>query len=165
MRPRHGLPGHRYRVPVPSLCERVVRAGLRSGGRCTAANAEGLSQDDLRRKGNRLPSRGRHGCCEIPVPGTSTTATVFLESGHVQGPHLCDMASLTDPTKCAPCTQVPSCLNPCDACELCVGKTELPASCADQTCPAGVQKCGLVGQAPCLQGQSCIMGCCRSDPL
>jgi hypothetical protein len=71
---------------------------------------------------------------------------------------------LNDPTRCKPCTQVPSCLNTCEHCELCVGKTTLPLDCVSQTCPAGVTPCGLPGQAACPAGLSCITGCCQSNP-
>jgi len=103
------------------------------------------------------------GCCEVAVPGTTTKATVFLGTRDSTHQGVCDLASLADPKKCAPCTQVPSCLNPCDTCELCVGKSELPVSCASQVCPSGVQQCGLPGQSPCPAGQSCITGCCRNN--
>src|SRR5262249_22073715 len=100
------------------------------------------------------------GCCSIPGAPT----TVWLGSENPHGTGSCNLKTLDDQTKCKPCTQVPSCLNPCDTCELCVGKTTLPVTCLEQTCPAGLQKCGMPGQQPCAAGWSCITGCCQQNP-
>src|ERR1051326_4388744 len=68
-----------------------------------------------------------------------------LHRPHDAPRRLCDsnlqreLAALRDPTKCHPCTQVTACLNTCDACELCIGRTTLPAGCATQTCSANEQ--------------------------
>jgi hypothetical protein len=96
----------------------------------------------------------------------------------------CNLSTLDNPDACRPCTQVPSCLNPCDECELCVGKTELPPQCggpavADAgdagqpesgTCPVPAcaddrQPCGLDCLPPCSPGQSCVTGCCINPPM
>lgn len=106
------------------------------------------------------------GCCAIPVPNTNTTVTVWLGSEDGNGNGSCSLANLTDPKKCAPCTQVQgACLNPCEHCELCLGKTTLPSDCATQTCPAGKQRCGLPGQAFCPAGEYCVTGCCQPVPM
>lgn len=111
------------------------------------------------------------GCCELPAGGGKY---VWLGST-VSNVGSCDRANLSDPDKCKPCTPVPSCLNDCGECELCVGKNSLPAQCTpladagtdagvvDQ-CPAGVSACGLAGQDPCPPGAYCITGCCRQVP-
>ena len=105
------------------------------------------------------------GCCQIPVPNTSTTVTVWLGSEDGNGNGSCNINSLTNPAKCEPCTQVQgACLNTCDHCELCVGKTTLPPDCVSQVCPAGKQACGLPGQAACPTGATCITGCCQANP-
>jgi hypothetical protein len=64
------------------------------------------------------------GCCEIPGAPTA----VYLGST-VGGVASCDMGSLDDPERCAPCTPVPSCFNDCAMCEICVGKPTLPPEC------------------------------------
>jgi hypothetical protein len=100
------------------------------------------------------------GCCAIPGAPT----TVWLGSENPAGTGSCTLAKLGDPAFCKPCTQVPACLNPCDVCELCVGKPTLPPQCTEQACPAGALKCGLPGQAACPDGESCITGCCQANP-
>jgi hypothetical protein len=126
------------------------------------------------------------GCCEDPNrPGNF----VFAGSVNAAGEGTCtsDAATLSDPLKCKPCTPVladSGCYNTCAHCELCFGKSTLPADCfasqpdlagvppeADlssnppppppQECPAGVQACGLPGQEPCAPGQFCVTGCCQ----
>lgn len=83
----------------------------------------------------------------------------------------CDLGDIGKPNfleECHPCVPVPGCNNPCDPCELCVGKTELPPECGQgggggmpqQECDSGNQPCGLPDQPPCPSGQYCITGCC-----
>ena len=103
------------------------------------------------------------GCCAVPgFPGT-----VRLEQ-------TCTAADLGDPQKCPPCTQVTQCLNPCERCEVCIGKPTVPDDCAPidgcapYTCPAGASACGEHGIAPwrCPAGTSCVTGCCLPlDPV
>jgi hypothetical protein len=100
------------------------------------------------------------GCCSIPGAPT----TVYLGSEDGSGNGTCHLGTLADPLKCKPCTQVPSCINTCTTCEICIGKPTLPPECTEQDCPAGKQKCGLVGQAPCPDGQYCVTGCCQPVP-
>lgn len=112
------------------------------------------------------------GCCEIPG---GSGQYVWLGSKS-EGSPSCDLAHADDPTRCRPCTPVPACLNTCEECELCIGKTELPASClceADgakpetcgvQECPEGAAPCGLDCQAPCAVGYFCLTGCCQPAP-
>lgn len=111
------------------------------------------------------------GCCELPAGGGKY---VWLGST-VSNVGSCDRASLGDPERCKPCTPVPSCLNDCAECELCIGKETLPASCTPtpdagpdagypEQCPAGVQACGLTGQSACPPGAYCVTGCCRQVP-
>jgi hypothetical protein len=75
------------------------------------------------------------GCCELPA---HSGKFVWLGSEDTSGKGSCDLASVSDPTKCQPCTPVPSCLNTCEKCELCLGKTELPAECFPPPPDAGV---------------------------
>jgi hypothetical protein len=103
------------------------------------------------------------GCCTIP----GLAGPVLLQPS-------CTAADFADPQKCAPCTQVTQCLNPCERCELCIGKPTLPADCATPDagapydCPATGIACGAYGIAPacCPAGTSCVTGCCLPlDPL
>jgi hypothetical protein len=100
------------------------------------------------------------GCCALP----GVNYTVWLGSEDPVGVGSCNANTINDPTKCKPCTQVQACINTCDTCELCIGQTQLPPGCAEQSCPAGVQKCGQEGQTPCPSGSSCITGCCSPNP-
>ena len=103
------------------------------------------------------------GCCA--VPGLSQTVRLTFA---------CTAADFGDPQKCPPCTQVTQCLNPCERCELCIGKPALPDGCppidgcAPYSCPAGAIACGEYGIAPwrCPAGTSCVTGCCLPlDPV
>ena len=97
------------------------------------------------------------GCCGVKL-ANGTTKSVRLTS-------TCSIADISDPVKCPPCTQQPSCANPCDTCELCIGKTTLPPECnagdggpgTGQTCNGGVV-CNAT--APCPGGTFCLTGCC-----
>jgi len=101
------------------------------------------------------------GCCEVAGSGI----TVWFGSVDEFGSPSCDTNSLDDPSLCKPCTQVTSCVNTCETCELCVGKMELPPECnLPQQCPAGTQVCGLLGQSACPGGYTCITGCCQENP-
>jgi hypothetical protein len=103
------------------------------------------------------------GCCAIPgLPGPIRLA------------YSCTAADFGDPRRCPPCTQVTQCLNPCERCEICIGKPGLPDDCATPdggapyACPGGAIACGTHGVAPecCLAATSCVTGCClRLDPL
>lgn len=97
------------------------------------------------------------GCCELPA-GSGTF--VYLGSDSEQG--ACEMDALKDPVRCRPCTPVASCLNSCDPCELCVGKTEVPADCDDPLarCPGGETPCGATGEPRCDSSRYCLTGCC-----
>ncbi len=129
------------------------------------------------------------GCCELPAGKGNY---VWLGSEDANGNGSCTLADLNDPAKCQPCLPVQGCLNHCDPCELCIGKTTLPPECnpgsgsggagstgagsastgAGSTtgsgggtqCPAGVQACGLPGQATCPNSYYCITGCCQQIP-
>ena len=102
------------------------------------------------------------GCCA--VPGVATP---------IQLAATCTAADFNNPAKCPPCTQVTQCNNPCERCELCIGKTTLPADCTpDGGTDAGtsVPDCGSdfvacgpgTGRDPsqCPSGTGCLTGCC-----
>jgi hypothetical protein len=110
------------------------------------------------------------GCCA--VPGAATPIRLAAT---------CTAKDFGDPTKCPPCTQVAQCSNPCDRCELCVGKDTVPADCTggsdggpttpDASLPpgdggTGAPTCnGWVSCVPgpnavCPDGYGCVTGCC-----
>lgn len=118
------------------------------------------------------------GCCELPA---GSGAYVWLGSEGADGSTVCTMDKITDPTICHPCQPVADCLNDCAPCELCIGKPAPgpdcnPGSTTSSTttgaggggggtqCPAGVQECGLPGQAACPGGYFCNTGCCYQVP-
>jgi hypothetical protein len=119
------------------------------------------------------------GCCTFPE-----LAGRPLEQGgeyvYIGSESGCTFDTVTDPASCQPCTPVQgNCLNTCERCELCLGKTELPPDCfpgtggtggmagtggtggsGDLRCDPGVQACGLPGDPPCPAGGFCLTGCC-----
>lgn len=118
------------------------------------------------------------GCCQVYDP-TGAVHTVKLVAG-------CDVAHLSDPTKCPVCTQVPSCLNPCGKCDFCLGKTSVPPECYPSTTDAGTGEAGTTDGGttvpptpttpcptgstvcdpshPCPTGEYCLTGCCIKPP-
>jgi hypothetical protein len=102
------------------------------------------------------------GCCELPA---SSGRFVWLGSENPDGTG-CTEETLDDQTVCRPCTQVPSCVNPCDVCEVCVGRTAPDPSCGSgstPTCPTGMTTCSDEGPR-CGPGHYCITGCCVPEP-
>jgi hypothetical protein len=100
------------------------------------------------------------GCCNIPLPGGGSKNVVLSST--------CSIADINDPAKCRTCTPNTDCSNPCDRCELCIGKPSVPADCApaggsDAGTPSG-QVCtgGITCNAalPCASGTYCVTGCC-----
>ncbi len=100
------------------------------------------------------------GCCA--VPGVATPIRLAAT---------CTEKDFGDPTKCPPCTQVTQCANTCERCELCIGKTTVPADCGatpdagtpgdagiPQTCDFDAPACGADGSCP--AGRGCVTGCC-----
>ncbi len=118
------------------------------------------------------------GCCTFP---DLNGEYVFLGS-YIGNEGSCTLDDLQDPELCRPCTPAGNCLNTCERCELCLGKTEIPADCfpgtggsggmagsggsggtggsGDLRCSPGVQACGLPGDPPCPAGGFCLTGCC-----
>ncbi|MDF2694217.1 MAG: Erythrocyte rane protein 1, partial [Labilithrix sp.] len=97
-------------------------------GECTYdpnfKNCPATQRDECINKCAKLAPNGCDcfGCCNIQLPGGGSK-DVRLSS-------TCSLADINDPTKCPPCTPTTGCQNPCDRCELCIGKTSIPADCA-----------------------------------
>jgi hypothetical protein len=96
----------------------------------------------------------------------------------------CSVDKVNDPVACPPCQKVTSCDNPCDRCELCLGRdpSDLPPDCVGQPgdggvgdgggaadggggglrCPPGQIACGPGGIDPnqCPPNTFCVTGCC-----
>ncbi len=98
------------------------------------------------------------GCCAIPGGPTIRLAAS------------CTAADFNNPAKCPPCTQVTQCANPCDTCEICIGKPTLPPQCAPDSGTLPPPSCG--DYTPCGPGTNtpasscpsntgCVTGCCR----
>lgn len=102
------------------------------------------------------------GCCELPA---NSGRFVWLGSENLDAAH-CELATNDDPSVCRPCTQVPSCNNPCDTCELCVGKSSLPESCGGNlaACPFDWRSCDARSGLGCGELEYCITGCCVPLP-
>jgi hypothetical protein len=120
------------------------------------------------------------GCCTFPE---LNGGYVFLGS-YIGNEGSCTLDDLQNPDLCRSCTPAGNCLNTCERCELCLGKTEIPADCfpgtggtggmggsggsgsggmggsGDLRCNPGVQACGLPSDPPCPAGGFCLTGCC-----
>lgn len=114
------------------------------------------------------------GCCtfdaiaERPVAEGGTHVWIgSVAEGTIVG--TCTLDVLDDRTLCRPCTPVYDCYNGCGPCELCIGRTELPAGCSEggadggapARCEGGEQPCGLGGEPECPLDTYCISGCCQ----
>lgn len=97
------------------------------------------------------------GCCDLP---SGSGNFVWLGSLDDDGAPSCDVSGALDPVKCHPCEPVPSCLNPCESCELCLGDAGLAPGCTAPSC-AGAAPCGVPGLEPCAEGLYCVTGCCQ----
>jgi hypothetical protein len=125
---------------------------------CSLSAAPPLTQACVDRCGKLVPNGcDCFGCCAIAgLPGPVRLAQA------------CTTADFGDPQKCPPCSQVTWCLNPCERCELCIGKPVLADDCSaadggtPYACPAGAIACGAHGVAPmcCPAATSCVTGCC-----
>lgn len=114
------------------------------------------------------------GCCNLPA---GTNHFVWLGSTGMTGTTVCTLDKVNDPTICEPCVPVQDCYNPCDPCEICIGKPLPSPGCSSSAstgtgaggggssqCPGGQQLCGLPGQAACPSGYFCNTGCCQQVP-
>ena len=112
------------------------------------------------------------GCCTFDAiadrPAAQGGTHVWLGSVAMgTNESTCSLDTVEDRTRCRPCTPVADCYNPCGPCELCVGRTSLPAGCAGadggtaMRCEGGEQPCGLRGEPECPLDTYCISGCCQ----
>jgi hypothetical protein len=99
------------------------------------------------------------GCCEVFDPAGVRHLVKLVGE--------CTYETLTDATKCPPCTQVPECTPepPCGKCDWCLGKTSLPAECSDAGvdaggCDNGMPACSPTQACPFPDKQYCLTGCC-----
>jgi hypothetical protein len=76
----------------------------------------------------------------------------------------CSVEYLGDPAKCPSCVPAEDCLNPCDDCELCPGRTTVSASCASSRplCPS-TKTC--TAASGCGASEYCLQGCCIPLPV
>jgi hypothetical protein len=119
------------------------------------------------------------GCCDLP--GGSGNYVYVGTFDPVSREGTCRLGAETDTELCHPCTPVTDCLNTCERCEICLGRTaeDLPADCFPPPPDAGVgdaglpdgdvpllecddgrQACDVPGAGPCPSGFFCITGCC-----
>lgn len=108
------------------------------------------------------------GCCSV-FQADGGSRDVFLGSGDITGT-ACDLSTASDPNVCKSCQKVAGCQKACGRCQLCLGKTQLPADCTtaptdggtvnQQRCPSGGQACGLPGDPACPANYFCVTGCC-----
>lgn len=186
--PHEVAPGYYPESQLGDVCEYNESANI-SGTNQSCAELYAAQLQDCHDYCGPLTPNGCDcfGCCELPA---GTGKYVWLGSEDSNGNGTCTLADLADPTKCQPCLPVAGCLNPCDKCELCIGKTMLPPECYPDggsgsssgsggagssgssssggdvggQCPPELTPCGLPGQAACPQGQYCITGCCQKVP-
>jgi hypothetical protein len=122
------------------------------------------------------------GCCAFQT-ASGPKAVLLLPQ--------CSFDKIDDPVACPPCTQAKECNNPCEPCEYCLGKTELPPECAGGSGGSGGSSgaggsagqaggAGVAGSsgsgplpqcpsgvqsctptAPCPSGYYCLTGCCQ----
>ena len=70
------------------------------------------------------------GCCDLPGGSGNFVYLGSTADGSPGGTPTCTLADVNDPTKCHPCLPVQgACYKPCLHCDLCLGKTTLPADC------------------------------------
>lgn len=139
----------RYNVGCWGVPECAARADS-----CGTASATACIEQCLPRTPNGCDC---YGCCEL-APGTF----VYLRGNETTRAGCAAAADVNDPARCVPCTPVADCYNPCEACEECVSRREVPTSCgAASRCPGGTP-CGASGMPPCPGSMFCLTGCCVS---
>jgi hypothetical protein len=112
------------------------------------------------------------GCCDVRTTANPHEAHWVYLGSREKLPSGAEITTCTlvaaqagDDLACRPCTPLPTCLNPCGECQLCLGRSSLPDHCLLPDAPPrcdrdGQQPCGLAGDSPCPAGQFCLTGCC-----
>jgi hypothetical protein len=152
--------------PEGIACAYDATHRLTRGQTCASVTATGQS-DRCRSVCVPLTPNGCDcfGCCSF-----TAGHAVFIGSVDDQGNPSCDLEHIADPTRCKPCTQEPSCANPCDSCEICVGKRTLEpgcmggGACVAPKCGTLLEPCGLDCLPGCPAGFACVTGCCIEPP-
>jgi hypothetical protein len=120
-----------------------------NGGGCNTCDA----QPECRAKCEQITPNGCDcfGCCEVRSGGA--TVQIRLEAS-------CDMKKLSDTNACPRCRINPTCQNPCDACELCPGRTlaDLPSDCMKAVACGERTRCESTDD--CTYLEFCSQGCC-----
>lgn len=119
------------------------------------------------------------GCCTFPqltgLAAGGSDAYVWIGAKGDDNQGTCTFDGILDENLCPRCTPVSNCLNPCDECEICIGKETIPASCygtdtdnedtdtppPSGQCPDGISPCNMTDISPCDAGYYCISGCCQ----
>jgi hypothetical protein len=133
-----------------ALCGDITPNGCDCFGCCTVTLDDGVTQRNVYLGSEtNLPA-----CVGMPPPDPC--------DGNPNEVPSCNADVIDDPVLCKECTQVPSCLNTCENCELCFGETELPPECGGipECLGEAAQPCGLPGLADCPAGDFCLTGCC-----
>ena len=97
------------------------------------------------------------GCCELP--GRSGDFRFIALSGIGAG---CTLDTIEDAQSCPPCRPVPSCMNECSDCEVCVGRDATVGCDPQAACPSGQAVCAT--NAECDYQEYCVTGCCVRAP-
>ncbi len=145
--------------PEGDKCEYDPNTSPGGGMTCTQAQ-QTQSQMCLDVCGPLIPNGcDCFGCCEVP----SLSYSIWLGS-EVNKVGSCTTQDLANPQLCKPCTIVTGCFNPCENCEICLGKPTLPPECLCQECPPGADLCGPPCGGTCGFGYFCNNGCCVLNP-
>ncbi len=137
-----------------------------TGERMTTDPSCTVSDDCLEFCGARTPNGcDCFGCCTITTEGGDTVNVMIADT--------CDLDNIDDTEACPRCTPDKECVNDCDTCELCPGKTaeDLPEECTPDTgeggsggappthtCDGGQTVCE--SSTECQAGYYCSQGCC-----
>jgi hypothetical protein len=141
-------------VPGRDACNRATSCALNGSpsggtGACRTCEVSDACSDHCA----RLAPNGCDcfGCCQVYRDGQQLA--ILLRPG-------CSMDDLSDLARCPRCIPAPDCQNPCDACELCPGRTlaDLPPTCGGQFDCSGSSPC--VDSGDCGSAQYCQSGCC-----
>ncbi len=188
--PNEVSPGYYPEPEAGAMCAYDASYSIKNNYAC--ADAQAMQSDTCGDICGPLTPNGCDcfGCCVLPNANTP----VWLGSEGANGNTVCTIAEVNNPAVCHPCVQVAACNNPCDLCEICIGKPEPDPSCNPTSsssattgtgstsgtgsttgststgggggtqCPDGIQACGLPGQALCPANAYCVTGCCQIIP-